>query len=114
MASQGNRHCASFIGAHPQCRQRTAIVGPTTPTADDYAQNVKYIRLTAAYLTTVRQVIIKLFYLQTKRVTTTLKCLFFTINCRASRYVYNNNEQLHGCHVCVKISAQLPPKASPI
>jgi len=26
MASQGNRHCASFIGAHPQCRQRTAIV----------------------------------------------------------------------------------------
>jgi len=49
----------------------------TTPTADDYAQNVKYIRLTAAYLTTVRQVIIKLFYLQTKRLTTTLKMFIF-------------------------------------
>jgi len=80
-------------------------------------ENVQYIRLlTAAYLTTARQAIIKVFTYTWNVLPQPLKCLF-TINCRESRHVLwclHNNEQRQGCQVCVKISARLPPKASPI
>ena len=52
-------------------------------------ENVQYIHLTAAYLTTVCQVIIKICYLCMKQLThETLKMLIFTINCRPSQHVY--------------------------
>ena len=55
----------------------------TTLTADDYAQKkMQYIRLTAVYLTAVRQVIIKVFYLHIKRLATSLKMFIFRNNCR--------------------------------
>jgi len=44
-----------------------------------FTENVQYIRLTAAYLTTIRHVMIKVFYLYMKR----LKMFVFTINCRS-------------------------------
>ena len=42
------------------------------------AESVQYIRLTAMYLTTVRQVIINVVYLHMKRLATTLKMFIFT------------------------------------
>ena len=60
----------------------------TTPTADDYAQKMCRIRLTAVYLTTVHQIIIKVFYLHMKHLATTLKMFIFTINCHSSQHVY--------------------------
>jgi len=46
------------------------------------------VRLIAAYLTTVCQVTIKIFYLHMKRLATTLKMFIFTINCLLSWHVY--------------------------
>jgi len=50
--------------------------------------NVQYICLTVAYLTTICQVIIKLFFLHIKRFAATLKMFIFTINCHTRRHVY--------------------------
>ena len=56
--------------------------------SDIMLKNVQYIHLTAAYLTTICQVIKKVFYLHMKCLVSTLKMFIFIINCHASRYVY--------------------------
>jgi len=40
---------------------------------------MQYIHVTAAYLTTVHQVIMKVFYLHMKRFASPLKCLFLQL-----------------------------------
>jgi len=70
-----------------QCRQRTAILLLQLQTIK-HRKRAIYIRLTEAYFTTVRQVIINVVYLHMKRLATTLKKFIFTVICRGSQHVY--------------------------
>ena len=72
------------------------------------------IRLTVAYLTTIRHVIIHVFFLLMKRLDTTLKNVYFlqSIAAQVGMLIQQPTTTTQGCQVRVKISIQLPQKVA--